>query len=226
VSPDGKVLASHQNFKSEKTWPKEVLADLRPGLAAFGPVTARHFHKVDPLPHRGVGYLKDGGVCLGVYLRYSIKGIPLRELPNPTIDSLVLTAEEWQAFLPAAPKAGHTWKISQTVARKFSRILGPGDEDSMPRPHEVKPVRFTGKVQKMKNGVAYLAYEGGITGAHNTQSNKGLCHGDAKLTGVARWDVKTKRLLAMTLVFDGVFRNVRPYDQPAKYSGVVEWRQR
>ena len=55
----------------------------------------REFERADPLPHRAVGVMKDGGVCLGVYLHFAIKGIPLRELPNPTIDSLVLAKDEW-----------------------------------------------------------------------------------------------------------------------------------
>jgi len=225
VRADGKVLASHQNFKSEKTWAKEVLADLEPGLKAFGAVKPRDFRRADPLPKRGVGILKDGRVCLGVYLRYSIKGIPLRELPNPTIDNLVLTAEDWKTLAPPAAKPGQSWPVPEKVGRQFCRILGPGDEDSMPRPPEVKSVHFTGKVTSVENGIAILAYEGRIAGAHNTQSNKGLCHGEATLTGVGRYDVKAGRMLALTLVFDGVFRNVKPYDRPAKYSGVVEWRQ-
>lgn len=226
VSPDGKVLASHQNFKSHKTWPLEVLADLEPGLKAFGEVKPRDFQRADPLPQRGVGVLKDGGACLGVFLRFSVKGIPLRELPNPTIDSLVLTGDEWKGLAPPRPEPGLEWAVPEGVGRKFSRVLGPGDEDTMPRPNEVKSVHFTGKVQSVKDGVAYLTYEGRIAGSHNTQSNKGPCHGEAKLTGVGRYDVKAGRMKALTLVFDGVFRNVVPYDQPAKYSGVVEWRQR
>ncbi len=90
VTADGKLLASHQDYKSEKTWAHELLADLRPGLDTFGAVSSREIQRVDPLPQRGVGMLPNGGVCLGIYLRYSIKGIPYRELPNPTIDSLVL----------------------------------------------------------------------------------------------------------------------------------------
>src|SRR5207253_2325290 len=88
VNADGKVLANHHNYKSEKTWPQEVLKDLEPGLRAFGAIKPRDVTRVDPLPQRGVGFVKDGGVCLGVFLRYSIKGIPVPQLPNPTIDSL------------------------------------------------------------------------------------------------------------------------------------------
>src|SRR5436190_895462 len=138
VSPEGKVLASHQNFKSDKTWPREVLADLEPGVKAFGEVKPREVKRADPLPQRGIGIVKDGGVCLGVFLRYSIKNIPLRELPNPTIDSLILTADEWKTLAPAKTEAKHEWTVPEAVGRKFCRLLGPGDENSMPRPNEVK----------------------------------------------------------------------------------------
>ena len=54
----------------------------------------RHVKRSDPLPRRGSGVQADGAITPAVYLRYSIKGIPLRELGNPTIDSLSLTAKE------------------------------------------------------------------------------------------------------------------------------------
>ena len=31
------------------------------------------------------------------------------------------------------------------------------------------------------------------------------------------------RLLSLTLVFDGRFRNYAPYDAPARFGAVVEW---
>src|SRR5437763_2991361 len=61
VAPDGKVLASHQNFRSDKTWSREVLADLGPGLKAFGTVQPRETGRSDPLPRRGRGVRSDGG---------------------------------------------------------------------------------------------------------------------------------------------------------------------
>jgi hypothetical protein len=67
-------------------------------------------------------------------------------------------------------------------------------------------------------------YEGRIQGYHETQSNNGKCHGEATLTGVGAYDVKNGKMPSLTLVFDGVFRNVKPYDEPAKYSAVAEWR--
>lgn len=224
VAPDGKVLASHQNFKSHKTWAKELIADLEPGLKAFGPVTPREVRPADPFPDRGVGLLSGGGARLAVFLRFIYKGAPLAELPNPTLDSLVLSAEELKALAPPDAKPGRTWEVPEKVARQFSRVLGPGDENSMPRPNEVTTVRFTGKVVSVEGGVAVLSYTGAAAGSHKTQSGK-FCSGEVKLTGVGRYDVKSGRLAALTWVFDGTFRNVKPYDQPARYAGVVEWRR-
>jgi hypothetical protein len=224
VTADGKVLASHQNFKSDKTWPQEVLADLQPGVKAFGDVKPRAVKPTDPLPERGVGVRADGGACLAVFLRYSIRGIPLRELPNPTIDSLVLTADEFGELGPAKAEAGARWNLSGSVGRKFHRVLGPGDEDTMPRLQEVRSASLAGRVKSVEGGIAYLAYEGAIAGSHETQSKKGKCHGEAKLTGVGVYDVKSRRLLSLVWVFDGTFRAPPPYDKEARpYSGVVEW---
>jgi hypothetical protein len=224
VNAEGKVLASHQQFNSEKTWTNELLADLKPGLKAVGEIKPRDLKHVDPLPHRGIGVREDGSVVLALYLRFSIKGVPLREVPDPTIDSLPLSAAEWTKWAPFKPEAGATWSLPEGVVRKFSRVLGPSDEDSMPRPKEVQSVQFSGKVQSVEDGIAYLTYEGRISGFHETQSNKGKCHGEAMLIGVGVYDVKNGRMLSMTLVFDGVFRGVKPYNQPAKYSAVVEWK--
>jgi hypothetical protein len=225
VAPDGKVLASHQNFKSDKTWPQEVLADLRPGLEAFGSVKQRTLTPADPLPDRGLGVRLDGSVRLAVFLRYPIRGIPLRELPNPTIDSLILTAAEFRELAPPKAEAGARWSISPAVGRNFHRVLGPGNEDTMPRLHEVRSVSMAGRVKSVEGGLAYLAYEGTIAGSHETQSNRGKCQGEAKLTGVGVYDRGTGTLRSLVWVFEGTFRAPPPNDKAAQsYSGVVEWR--
>jgi hypothetical protein len=222
VAPDGKVLASHQNFKSHKTWPREVLADLGPGLKAFGDVKPREARRGNPLPRRGSGVGEDGAVTLAIYLRYSIKRIPLRELPNPTIDSLRLSAKELAGLVPPKPKAGVEWKIPEALARQFSRVLGPGNEDTMPRPHEVATLKLVGRVRAVEGGVADLAYEGALAGSHLTQAKKHT-HAEARLTGAGRYDVRAGRLLSLVWVFDGVYKGPPPYDEPRAYSGVAEW---
>jgi hypothetical protein len=237
VAPNGKVLASHQNFKSEKTWAQELLADLEPGLKSVGPMKLRTTQRFDPLPLRGSGLPADGSATLAIYLRYSIKGIPLRELPNPTIDSLTLTSKELALLGPpthtgagvngnesGTPGVGTEWEIPEALARRFSRVLGPNDEDSMPRPPEVTSVKLTGTVQEVEGNIARLAYKGQLSGAHLNQAKKHT-HGEARLTGAGRYDCRERRLLSLIWVFDGVDRGAPPYDQPASYSGVVEWTQ-
>jgi hypothetical protein len=226
VAPDGKVLASHQNFKSDKTWAQELLADLQPGLKAFGTVKERTVEPADPLPDRGVGLRADGSACLAVFLRYPIKGIPLRELPNPTIDSLVLTGADFGELSPPKVEEGAAWELSQAVSRKFHRVLGPGDEDTMPRLHEVRSVALSGRVKRVKGGIACLSYSGTIAGSHEMQSNRGKCQGEARLTGVGVYDTKSRKLLSLVWVFDATFRFPPPNDKSARpYSGVVEWRR-
>jgi hypothetical protein len=222
VAPDGKVLASHQNFKSYKTWPEEVLADLEPGLKAFGPVKPRAARRHDPLPRRGSGVADDGTATLAIYLRYSVARVPLKELPNPTIDSLALSAEELARLAPPKPEAGAAWTLPEALARRFSRVLGPGNEDTMPRPHEVTAQKLAGKVLAVEGGVAVLEYEGTLAGSHLTQAKK-RTHAEAKLTGAGRYDVKARRLLSLVWVFDGVYQGPPPYDEARPYSGVVEW---
>jgi hypothetical protein len=226
VAADGKVLASHQNFKSDKTWPQEVLADLQPGVKAFGAVQPRNVAPPDPLPERGIGFRADGSACLSVFLRYPIKGIPLRELPNPTIDSLILSAEDFRELAPAKVEVGAQWSLSPGVGRTFHRVLGPGDEDTMPRVQEVQSVSLIGRVRSVADGVAQLSYQGAIAGFHEMQSNKGKCRGEVKLTGVAVYDVREQRLSSLVWVFDGIYRGPPPADKvPLPYSGVVEWRR-
>jgi hypothetical protein len=222
VAPDGKVLASHQNFKSHKTWPEEVLADLQPGLRAFGSVQPREVRRSDPSPQRGKGLMPDGGVSLAIYLRYSIKRIPLRELPNPTIDTLILTPQELAQLAPTKLGHGASWDIPQKLAHRFSRVLGPGDEDSMPRPHEVTSAKLTATVKAFEGGTAFLSYEGTLTGSHLNQAKK-RTRGEVKVTGAGRYDLTLGRLESLVWVCEGIYKAAPPYDQPRVYTGVIEW---
>ncbi len=135
-----------------------------------------------------------------------------------------MSADDWRALAPPKIEKGAEWAVKEEVGRKFCRVLGPGNEDTMPRANEVKAVRFTGRVQAIRDGVAYIGYQGRIAGSHETQSNRGFCHGQADLAGTARYDVKTGQMLALVWVFDGTFRDVAPHDEARKYSGVAEWR--
>jgi hypothetical protein len=55
VSPAGKVLAGHHEFRSRDTWTQEVLDTANTALKTFGGVLPRHVKSADPLPFRGHG---------------------------------------------------------------------------------------------------------------------------------------------------------------------------
>ncbi len=222
VTAEGKVLASHQKYANEKTWAHDVATDLEPGLRAFGEIKPRDVSRVDPLPFRGVGLHNDGSITLAIYLRNSIRGIPLRELPNPIVDSLTLSAAELGEFAPPRLELGATWKFSEELSRKFSRLLGPGDEDSMPRPSEVTAFHLTAKLDRGENGVAIITYQGTLTGSHLTAAKK-RTQGRIQIVGVGRYRVKTREMLSIVWLAEGVYNAPPPYDAGVGYSGVAEW---
>lgn len=222
ASPDGKVLASHQQYKADRPWAAQLIADLEPGLRAFGDILPRDFSRTDPLPFRGVGKRDDGSVTLAIYLRNSIKGIPIRELPNPTIDSLTLSPKELSEFAPPRLELGATWKLSEALSRKFSRLLGPSNEDSMPRPHEVTAFNIAAKLDRGENGVAILIYQGSLVGGHLNAAKK-QTKGRVNIVGAGRYHVKTQQMLSLVWVADGIYNGAPPYDHDVGYSAVVEW---
>lgn len=236
VSPEGKVLSAHQDMSSmagpRSKWARAALADLEAGLKAFGPVTPRRAEKPQPLPHRGVGAWPDGRVTLAVTDRWVIvkdlaRDVPRDALGATALDSITLTAEEWKGLAPAEAKPGRAWAVPEATARKFFPLLSPTDT-TFRGAGEVTSVRLAGRVEKVEGGVAYLAYEGEIAATHRgtkSEAREGQqCSSSAKLLGgVGKYDVKSGRLVALTLVFDGRFRNYAPYDAPARFGAVVEW---
>jgi hypothetical protein len=238
ASPEGKVLAAHQDMSSmadpRGRWARAALADLEAGLKAFGPVTPRHVQKFQSLPHRGVGTQPDGRVTLAVTDRWvfvkDLSRDPPRDALGATVlDSITLTAGEWQGLAPAGAKPGGAWAVPEATARKFFPLLSTGDTVFRDM-KEVTSVRLAGRVEKVEGGVAYLAYEGDIAATHRGTKDEGKegkrCSSAAKLLGgVGACDAKSGRLLALTLVFDGRFRNYAPYGEPARFGAVVEWAQ-
>ena len=235
VSPDGKVLASHQAFKSHKTWPQEVLTDLTPGLKAFADVPPRQKQKVNALPYRGVGVRPDGSVTLAVQERLVLVK-DLEKEPPPGVlgaivpDSITLTAADWAAFAPPKAEVGTKWAVPEAVARKFYPLLSVSDT-VFRDPKEVTSVEITGEVKKVMDGVATLSFSGHLAGTHHGTKNEGKLgnqvSAEAKLLGgVGRYDTKAAKLSALTLVFDGQWRGWAPYDKStSRFGAVVEWRK-
>ena len=150
---------------------------------------------------------------------------------GPTVlDSITLTSEEWSTLAPIKTDVGSQSAVPEATARKFFPLLSTSDttfRDS----REVTSVRITSRVAKVANGKAYLTLEGTIAATHHGTPSEGKagnkCSAEAKLIGgVAAYDVKTRKMLTLTLVFDGLFRNYAPYDEPpARFGAVVEWRR-
>jgi hypothetical protein len=238
VSPAGKVLASHQETKDISDWygkwPKKVMADLERGLKAFGDVKPRQVSRFDSLPHRGVGVRPGGSVTLAVYDKFVLvkdldKDPPRNSLGATVLDSITLTAEEWSGLAPATQKPGSKWSVPEATARKFFPLLSTADT-TFRDPKEVTAVQFTSRVQKVEDGIAYLTFEGSIAATHHRTANEGgagkKCSAEAKMMdGIGAYDVKAGKMLSLTLVFDGLWRNYAPYDAPARFGAVVEWRR-
>jgi hypothetical protein len=239
ATPEGKVLSAHQDMTTMNDprgkWTQSALSDLQAGLKAFGPVEPRRpVEKFQSLPNRGVSSLTDGRVNLAVTDRWVFVKDLSRDAPRdalgPTVlDSIVLSAAEWKKLAPADVKAGSAWDIPEAVARMFYPVLSPSDT-VFRDPKEITSVRLAGQVEKVEGGIAYLTYTGSIAGTHIGTRNEGKegksCSSAVKLLGgVGTMEVKSGKMLSLTLVFDGNYRNYPPYDQPARFGAVVEWTQ-
>jgi hypothetical protein len=239
ASPDGKVLSSLKTKGVPNTTAgltQAVLRALDDGIKAFGPVEPRRVKRANPLPLRGCGCRPDGSVLLAVTDRWmldrGVEGVPNDPAHKAaaSFDSFTLTRAEWATLAPPKTDAGHEWTIPEATARKFYPVLSLSDK-VFRDPKEVTAVRIAGKVQVVGNGIAYLIFEGQIAGKHVGTASEGRkgqpLSSEARLIGgVGSYDTKARRMLSLTFVFDGRFRNYPPYDKAAaRYGAVVEWRQ-
>jgi hypothetical protein len=244
VTAEGKVLASHHDTKDlndgKGRWARKVLADLEAGIRAFGSVKPRQLARgsgsayEESLPHRGLGVQKDGQVTLAVYDKFIVANDLTREPPADALgatvlDSITLPAPDWASLAPPKPEAGSTWTVPEATVRKLYPLLSVSDtvfRDTK----EVTAARLVGRVQRVANGLAYLAYEGQLAGTHLGTANEGKagnkCSAQAQLLGGASvYDVKTQKMLSLVLVYDGQWRSWKPYDNsPTRFGAVVEWR--
>jgi hypothetical protein len=108
-------------------------------------------------------------VTLAVYdkivVAKDLKGeLPLAVLGASTLDSVHLNGADWSTFAPVKITSGSTWTLPEATARKVFPLLGMGDTRFLPE--EVTAAQFTGQVQEVKDGNAYLTYRGSIAGTH------------------------------------------------------------
>ena len=234
VSPEGKVLSAHQETEDLSGWREKVLADLEVGCKAFGEIEPRQVGPAEPQPDRGVGLRPDGGVTLAVTDKVIVVKDLDRELPRdaigPTVlDSVTLTGAEWAALAPPEEGAGSRWAVPEPVARRFFPVLSLSDT-TFRSPEEVTAVRLSGTLETVRDGVAHLAFEGHIAGVHHGTENEARkgqqCSSEARLlAGLGTYDIRAGKMLSLTLVWDGSFRNYPPYHEPpSRFGAVVEWR--
>ena len=157
-----------------------------------------------------------------------------RDLPRdaigPTVlDSVTLTGAEWAALAPPEKGAGSRWTVPEPVARRFFPVLSLSDT-TFRSPEEVTAVRLSGTLETVRDGVARLAFEGHIAGVHHGTENEARkgqqCSSEARLlAGLGTYDIRAGKMLSLTLVWDGSFRNYPPYHEPpSRFGAVVEWR--
>jgi hypothetical protein len=240
ASPDGKALASSmpgrmadgKEIKSDEskaeTWINEVQAALQRGLKRFGDVTPRRVKTGDWLPSDGVGVLPDGRAPLVSYTRVMQHGLARPDcFGSVTFDSVTLPAKEWEALAPAKALPEAEWTVPEVVSGKFNMVLSTSCNDSLPRPEELSAVKFTGKVESVVDGVAYLRYHGQLAGAHKSVHGYTWTSEAKVIAGVGAFDIKGRKLLSVTMVFEGVRRNSKyyaPSDTPEEFGAVLEWR--
>jgi hypothetical protein len=242
VSPQGKVLAGHQDFKNPATWTQEVGETVDAALKGFGSVSPREVKPMNPLPFRGHGVQPDGSVCLALYCRQMRGGgqqhVPagvaasrrwvwegaLRPDGPPVVDSLTLTAKEWAALAPPKNDVGTTWAVPEAVARPFCRVLIPAtDQASMPRPQDAKRARLTGTVEAVENGVARIRLAGAWEAVHLQEGDaKRPLRGAATADGIVVYDLEQQAIQSLLLVLSGSYGH--PQEVAVNAAGaVVEW---
>lgn len=219
LSPEGKVLAAHHQFKDASTWPSEIISALDVALAAFGNVEPRRAVQTTPLPYRGVGVQADGAVSLAVHTRFLHHE---KADGPPVIDTLTLADPDWKQLIPAKLDAGSVWRVPENVARQFSRVLSPSsDQSTMPVPNDVTSVEMTGTAGPAENGVVRVRYVGRLAAVHTYERK--ISRGEATLAGEAQFDATTGQPRALTFLLTGVHYGPPPYDAPRNTGAVVEW---
>jgi hypothetical protein len=228
VSPDGKILAFHYyRGKPGETpaaghnrWIFETRGFIEEGLKAFGDVKPRKADATDPLKYRGIGKMPNGSVRLAVYAHGMRKG---QKDGEPVVDSTLLTAADWSAFVPGELSAGATWTIAPQAVGKLVPVLSPmTDAIFTPQPKDATKAELTAKVERITGGRALIRLTGQLESQHNRDGDPKLpIRASAAIEGLAECDVTSKELKALLLVTHGEYHRSAA---PQATAGVIEWR--
>ncbi len=216
-SPEGKVLGGFEGWDFGRM--KQVIDD---ALKAFGPVEPRKVKPVETHPYRGKGMMRDGSVSLAEYIRASDNALSFMNAKSPVISSVTLSAKEFRAFAPQDAVVGANWALPDEVAKRLSRITSPLCAQHAPQPDWVTGVRLNAEVRTVKDGAAWLRYEGEISSTHRVAS-KTVSVQETKLTGEGVYDLKTKSMRSVLLVGSGTLRWPEAPEQLVTSDALVEW---
>ncbi len=230
VTPEGKVLANQAKQPEMKDWTRDLLDVLDDGLRAFGKVKPRKVAWVDPQPFRGVGVRDDGSIVLAVSTRTMLNGTNPNGFGPAVLDRVELPADLVESLTVANSPRGTTWQVPPATMKQFYVMLTAiSDKSTLPRPKEITEATLKGRVERVRDGIAYLSFEGTLAGEHVGEFDpyKGKkSRSELKLTGVGTCDARRGKLLSLTLIGDGQFRNFPPYDSPERFGAVAEWVSR
>jgi hypothetical protein len=194
-----------------------------------------------PLPHRGIGVLPDGGVCLAIYSRYVRGGGkerapaavnpeslwlwdgPVKPDGPPVIDSVTLTGAEWAQLAPKKASVGAEWAVSESLVRKLVRALSPSsDQSTMPRPEEATVAKLRARVDSVEGGRMRVALAGRLEAKHIYLEKASYAWAAAEGTIV----FISGKPLSLLLGISGAYRMAPPYDTADRPVGaVIEWRR-
>jgi hypothetical protein len=218
-SPEGKALGGFVGFGDMVGRTKKVIED---ALTAFGPVRPREASVVETHPYWGKGRMPDGSVCLAEYVRTSDSALRYMNTRSPVISGVTLSEQEFMAFAPREAAAGAKWTLPEDVAKRLSRITSPMCYQHAPQPDWVTGVRIDAEVRTVKDGAAWLAYQGRISSAHHVGSQK-VSAQEIKLTGEGVFDLETRRMRSLLLVGSGRLHWPEAPEKLVTFDALVEW---
>ena len=233
VAPDGKVLAGmsaeingHPSerkgdgpgapWQANRRFADAAVEMLDQVIKDHGPISRRDA-KPQPLPFRGAGIKPDGGVRLIAYSK-SDGGLAF---------SVPLSKEQWEAFTPNKTEVGEKWTLPDAVAQQFAPVLSPfADTRFRPRCCDLKSAELSATVEKGGGKQIQIRLKGRWR-ADWTHDNSEHSVGSATATGIAVFDVETKSVRSLLMIFDGTYGYTNPsvlIAKPRMVAAVVRWR--
>jgi hypothetical protein len=218
-APDGRFLGGFHGYGDMAGRTRKLLDD---ALKAFGPVKPREAAALETHPYRGKGVMPDGGVSLAAYLRPSDASLAYLNTRTPVVSSVSLTEKEFTALAPRQAVVGERWKLPDAVARRFSRVTSPLCRQHAPEPDWVTGVEIHAEVRAIKDGMAWLHFDGRIASEHQVRAQT-ISVQATKLTGEGVYDIEATAMRSVLLVGSGTLRWPEAPEKIVAFDVLVEW---